>query len=84
MDTSTERDEWICNDNVSGCAHLSPTPWRVRTTSEAVERRRGRRRAGVLIEAVLTGHEQRPGTVFDLPLVVAQRPTPEATQSVAS
>jgi len=39
---------------------------------------------GVLIEAVLTRHEHLTGTVFDLPHVVAQAPTAEATPSVAS
>ncbi len=39
---------------------------------------------GVLLEAVLTRHEHLTGTVFDLPHVVAQGPTPDATRSVAS
>lgn len=39
---------------------------------------------GVLLEAVLTRHEHLTGTVFDLPHVVAQGPSPQATQSVAS
>jgi hypothetical protein len=39
---------------------------------------------GILLEAVLAGHEHLTGTVFDLPHVVAQGPTPGATRSVAS
>ena len=39
---------------------------------------------GVLLEAVLARHQHLTGTVFDLPHVVAQGPTPQATQSVAS
>ena len=39
---------------------------------------------GILLEAVLARHEHLTGTVFDLPHVVAQRPTAGATESVAS
>ena len=39
---------------------------------------------GVLLEAVLSRHEHLTGTVFDLPHVVAQCPTPQATPSVVS
>ena len=39
---------------------------------------------GILLEAVLSRHEHLTGAVFDLPHVVAQRPTAQATPSVAS
>lgn len=75
----------IFNDNMSGLSSLVAdavaSAYDFAGHSSVVDIGGGH---GVLLEAVLTRHEHLTGTVFDLPHVVAQSPTPQATASVAS
>jgi len=82
---SQPRHNAIFNDNMSALssvvADAVASTYDFAGTSSVVDIGGGQ---GVLLEAVLTGHEHLTGTVFDLPHVVAQGPTPEASPSVAS
>ncbi len=75
----------IFNANMTALSSMVADAVMVGYRLRAPVQRRGRgRRTGVLLEAVLARHEHLTGTVFDLAHVVAQAPSADATESVAS